>query len=514
MKMRKRRFRRKLIYYPAAGAMALSSLLGVKKPSKIQVREQEESSRVLALGADTLGAMRPGVVDRLRAAWNGHDEATRPVPTLNISANEPLEEAFRHLQMARGHWDKGEYDQAGREADEVTRLLAYTPVTIDADKAQVRDELRMKLSQLVVDLNQIQHGGGAGQLVAAEPVGAVYMEMNKPVQREIGLYQNAQRATFIEGYQKAGAHMPFIQKKIAQLGLPKELGWLPLVESGFKSHAKSQVAALGLWQFMPATGDQMGLERDRWIDERMNPEQASEAALTYLKYLYNSFGDWNKALAAYNYGEGNIRKVLRRLRKDPDQVSFWEMTPRLPEETARYVPRFLAAVHIANDPAQFGFENLQQEMPQRYDIVPIEKQMDMDEVARRVGVEPKVLAELNPELLQRVTPPQKHNLRVPAGTGQVLLAQVADIPEYRPQPKLVVPVHSDLVARHHRTLRGRSGKARIAAMQASARARGRKSGGRARTAVIRAKARGKAKNARQAHAHTHRQSAKRTRKRA
>jgi len=503
MKMRKRRFKRNLIYYPAAGVVALSSFFGLKKPPKM--REKDESHNVLTIGASALGSMRQSIKNDLHAIWKHGD--TAGAPTIDISSAEPLQQAFGHLQLARGHWDKGEYDKAGQEADEVTRILAYTPVGIDPEKTQVRDELRMQLSQLVVDLNQLSNGQPAPEQVAAAPVGPLNLELNRPVEREIGLFQGTQRATFVQGYQRAGAHMPFIQKKIAEMGMPKELGWLPLIESGFKTSAKSQVKALGLWQFMPATGEQLGLERDRWIDERMNPEQASEAALTYLKYLHGQFGDWNKALAAYNYGEGNIRKVLRRMKRDPEHVSFWDMTARLPEETARYVPKFLAAVHIAQDPAKFGFENLDQSMPQRYESVQIEKQMDMDEVARQVGLEPTQLADLNPELLQRVTPPQRYSLRVPAGYGQALLEKVEQIPEYKPQPRLVVP--STSVA--SRRSRGHSHSSLV--QQASARSKSSRS--KHHRLISARKTSSKSKSgARQAHVRTARKSASKRSKRA
>jgi membrane-bound lytic murein transglycosylase D len=241
--------------------------------------------------------------------------------------------------------------------------------------------------------------------------------------------------------------------------MPKELSWLPLIESGFKPRAESGAKALGLWQFMPATGTQYGLVRNRWIDRRLDPEHSTEAAVVYLKYLYKRFGgDWNKALAAYNWGEGNLRKAIARIQKPEDQVSFWDLRSRLPEETRRYVPKFLAAVAIVRSPEELGFSELgRRRVPRRYETVRIEKQMDMDVVAGVLGIEPSALQELNPELRQRVTPPQEHSLRVPAGLGNVLLARLGDIPEYKPRPKISVPRDTRVAKRSRpRTLKSAS----------------------------------------------------------
>jgi hypothetical protein len=446
MKIRKRRLRRNLVYYPAAGAMALGSMFGFYS-KKTAVKTKEGSASYFALDAASAASLREGLSDQFR-------EAVR-----KGSHREMLEAAFQRFQLATKHLEQGKLQQAKAEADEAAGVLALLPEKLGAEQQEVRVELEKQLSELLgymnsalvasnsiasevggmwTAINPFAAASPEAELVAAEPAPPLDLEMNQHIRNEIGIFQKTQRQTFVEGYRRSGAFMPFIQRALAKQGVPQELAWLPLIESGFKLRAESQAKALGLWQFMPRTGDSLGLERDRWIDSRMSPEQATEAAAAYLKYLHNRFGDWNKALAAYNWGEGNINKTIRRTGRSPERVSFWDIRGRLPNETARYVPKFQAVVHLAADPESYGFDRSEigrQDRPTHYELVEIEKQMDMDQVAKVVGVNPSVLRDLNPELRQRVTPPQRHMLRVPVGYGQALAQQVDSIPEYRPQPQ-------------------------------------------------------------------------------
>jgi len=481
MKLRKRRFRRNLIYYPAAGAVALSSLFGVKRPPKTQ--QQEQPFLTGRAGENTRVGSKPTYT------------ANKPLAE-NASPQEVLAEAARRCEVAKQHLEQGNLAQSGVESDEAYTMLSRLPAGLDSEQDRLRNEVRLDLSHLIVLLNEAHAGPSLAMAQPAMQLNPIQMEMNNRIQQEIDLFQTTQRQTFIQGYQLAGAHMPYIEKKLEDRGMPRELGWLPLIESGFKPKAQSQVAALGLWQFMPATGEQLGLAQNRWIDDRMDPEQATDAALTYLKYLHQTFGgDWEKALAAYNWGEGNMRKAMKKLHRPEDEITFWDLTPKLPEETARYVPKFLAAVHIANDPGAYGFKRPDlgvPSVPLRYELVTTEKQMDMDQIAHRLGVKPSVLQNLNPELLQRVTPPQKHILRVPPGKSDSLVAmlQKDDIPEYRPQPK----VEEALVAARLAKPRVKRGKPMHVPAQV-AKARAGKLGKRGQVAVQKAKAGKKAAKA-------------------
>ncbi|MCK5505308.1 MAG: LysM peptidoglycan-binding domain-containing protein, partial [Thermodesulfovibrionia bacterium] len=204
-----------------------------------------------------------------------------------------------------------------------------------------------------------------------------------------------------------------------------------LIESGFKVKALSRARALGLWQFIPSTGYKFGLQRDTWSDARMDPEKATAAAIAYMKELHQIFGDWMTVLAGYNCGEG---RVLKRIRNQKINYldDFWDLYRQLPRETARYVPRFLATLHILKDPDKYGFELEEPYAPILYETVPIAKQVRLKTLAAEMGIPEAELAGLNPELRHKVTPPALYSLKVPPGLNEVLLAKLEEIPKWTP----------------------------------------------------------------------------------
>ena len=213
--------------------------------------------------------------------------------------------------------------------------------------------------------------------------------------------------------------------------MPEELSWLPLVESAFKVNALSSARALGLWQFIPSTGYKYGLKRDTWIDERLSPEKATKAAIAYLNDLHQMFGDWTTVLAAYNCGEGNVLRVIRQ-QKINYLDNFWDLYGRLPSETARYVPRFLATLHIMQNPAKYGFSFEELEEPIPHENISMEKQVRLKTLADVMGITFEELYSLNPELRRQATPPAKYNLRVPLEKGDILLSKLDTLPSWVP----------------------------------------------------------------------------------
>jgi membrane-bound lytic murein transglycosylase D len=223
-----------------------------------------------------------------------------------------------------------------------------------------------------------------------------------------------------------------IRRQLAEAGLPEQLAWLPLVESGFKDRALSSARALGLWQFIPSTGYRYGLDRSDWVDERMDPEKSTAAAIAYLNALHSLFGDWMTALAAYNCGE---RNVLRQIQSQ--RVSyfdrFWDLYQQLPRETRRYVPRFLATLEILDDPRKYGFDPLPAPYPAlEWETVEIARATQLDAVDRALQLPTGTMLRLNPELRRNGTPPTAYTLRVPAGAGPTLVASLDSLPKWSP----------------------------------------------------------------------------------
>jgi len=219
--------------------------------------------------------------------------------------------------------------------------------------------------------------------------------------------------------------------------MPVELSWLPLIESGFKVNALSRARALGLWQFIPSTGYKFGLKRDKYIDERIDPVKSTQAAIEYLKELHQIFGDWSTVLAAYNCGEGQVLRIIRSQNINYLD-NFWDLYERLPRETARYVPRFMASLFIINNPEKYGFNAITVDKPLEYENLTVSKQIHLKNIAQEIGVDETTLRELNPELRYSILPQDKYPLKVPPGKSEVLLANLDKIPvSYPPQPAYV-----------------------------------------------------------------------------
>jgi membrane-bound lytic murein transglycosylase D len=216
-----------------------------------------------------------------------------------------------------------------------------------------------------------------------------------------------------------------IQDVFRTEGLPLDLAYIPVIESGFKTNALSKASAKGPWQFMRATATEQGLKTDWYIDERSDPEKATVAAAKYLKQLHDIFdGDWHLVLAAYNGGLGRVQRAIKR----SGQEDFWSLSENsryLPRETREYVPLILAAIIVAKNPVQYGFDVTAEE-PVAYDKVTVPRAIDLRRVAEWTGKSIDEIQALNPELRRWTTPVKsEYELRVPAGTASLFSRRLA-----------------------------------------------------------------------------------------
>ncbi len=218
----------------------------------------------------------------------------------------------------------------------------------------------------------------------------------------------------------------------------EELIYLSIIESGIGTHAVSSVGAVGPWQFMPETGKHYKLRQSWWVDERRDLEMSTRAAAKHLRYLHDMFGDWALVLAAYNSGEGRVARRIRLHGHD----NFWDM--RLPSQTTAYVPKFIAAARVGQNPEKYGFRTPEVK-PLSYDVVQVRDATDLELMARCAGVPAKEVKELNPALLRGASPPglKGYPVRVPAGTGDKATAALTK-----------VPLDKRLTWRRHKVLRG------------------------------------------------------------
>jgi membrane-bound lytic murein transglycosylase D len=257
----------------------------------------------------------------------------------------------------------------------------------------------------------------------------IEIPLNQKVLSYIELFQGNLRDFMAEGLQRGVKYLPLIHAEFREQGLPLDLAYIPLVESAFKNTARSRVKALGMWQFMSYTGREHGLTQNWYVDERSDPEKATKAAAQYLKSLGKMFdGDWHLAMASYNGGPARVQRAMKRSGKS----DFWDLTATsryLPRETREYVPMILAAIVIAKNPSQYGF-NLAADVPLAYDKVQVNDPIDLRLVAEWTNSPIDTIEALNPELRRWTTPVRSPNyeIKVPVGTGDVFRARLAQAP--------------------------------------------------------------------------------------
>jgi len=353
-------------------------------------------------------------------------------------AQDVLDDALDFYQASQEFWLRGELEEALDALDESYSLILKADSEDDPEVLQQKDDLRFMISKRILEIYASRYTAVNGNHEA------IPLTMNRHVKAEIKSFQTVERDFFMKAYRRSGMYRPMIVEALKEAGLPEELSWLPLIESGFKVRAMSRARAMGLWQFIASTGYKYGLKRDRWIDERLDPEKSTAAAIAYLKELHDIFGDWTTVLAAYNCGEGNVLRVIRQQRINYLD-NFWDLYERLPRETARYVPRFLATLHIVKNPQRYGFDLGEPERQLSYELINVDKQMTLKSIAREIGISVKVLADLNPELRRGVTPPSLYPLRVPPGQAEILMARLDSIPKWSPPRRRYV---------YHRVRRG------------------------------------------------------------
>ncbi len=257
------------------------------------------------------------------------------------------------------------------------------------------------------------------------------MEVNDEVERWIHRYLGPERELFESYLVREGLYGGMIQDRLRERGMPEELLYLAMIESGFLASATSPVAASGVWQFMGATARAYGLKVDYWVDERRDPVRATDAALDYLEELHAMFGSWYLAAAAYNAGPAAVQRALARhgVPEGGEEELYWRVREHLPRETREYVPKILAATLLAQQADHFGFE-VEKSLPYLFDRILVPGQTPLTRVAEALEVPPQLIRELNPHLVRGVTPPgEAHLLRVPQGDSHRAVASLLGDPE-------------------------------------------------------------------------------------
>ena len=264
------------------------------------------------------------------------------------------------------------------------------------------------------------------------------LTVNKQVLYYLEQFQGKQRNYFTLWLTRSSMYRPHIEAELKKAGLPTDLVFLAMIESGYNPSAYSRAKACGLWQFIEKTGSRYGLRINPWVDERRQPEKATKAAIQYLSNLYAQFGDWYLAVAAYNAGEKKIDTAL----KTKNAKDFWEIAASsgIFMETKRYVPKLIAAIIIARNPEKYGFTDIAYKKPHEYETITVPGGVSLDVVATSANTSTKELRALNNELKKDQVPPRgEYTLRIPAGTRELVASKLGKL---RPVATIVYTTHT------------------------------------------------------------------------
>ena len=390
------------------------------EPGAGKITTQKSSRHQESLPEEHLDALNPEIPNVVRLTATDDKIQSR------------FDKSLEFYQTGMEFWQQGDLENAIEALDNGYALIVATNAGDDPKFIQQKDDLRFMISKRILEIYASRHTTVKGNY------NAIPVEINDYVQREIDHFTTGTaRQFFINSYKRSGRYRPYIVQELRNAGIPEELSWLPLVESGYIVHAMSHARALGMWQFIASTGYKFGLKRDPYIDERLDPYKSTHGAIAYLTELHGIFGDWKTVLAAYNCGEG---RVLREIRRQNINYldDFWDLYQRLPRETAQYVPRFLATLHIVNNLEKYGMGDIEPDQPFAYETLRVSSQATLKSIAEALDIAESDLTILNPELRYKRLPPEEYPLRVPAGKKELLLAKIDEIPEYQKAPERVV----------------------------------------------------------------------------
>jgi membrane-bound lytic murein transglycosylase D len=430
-----------------AGLMLLVACEGKDTKKSAQPVAQAMAPSIQEMGASSSSV--PAAPKQQTPAPTQTPQPEKPDPVPGIIAD--AEKAYADGQE---DYKAGHLDAAKQDFNHAVDVLMQGPVDIKSDERlqQEFDKITEEINKLEIvafkegdgfaeqqpepapidEANQVTFPADANVIAKAEADlkntrSDLPLMINEYVAGYINYFSTHGRSVFEGAWVRSGRYREMIFRIFREEGVPQDLIYMAQAESGFKPLALSRARARGMWQFMASRGVGYGLRRSWWVDDRQDPEKATRAAARHLHDLYNQFGDWYLAMAAYNSGPGNVQQAVRRT----GYADFWELYKRnvLPAETKNYVPIILAMTIMSKNPAQYGLDAVQPDPPLKYDVVKVDYPVDLRLVAECVDVPVEQMVDLNPSLLRRTTPKdQPFELRLPEGSKEKYEAAIAAIP--------------------------------------------------------------------------------------
>jgi membrane-bound lytic murein transglycosylase D len=391
--------------------------------------------------------------------------AAPPVPAQNPQqrkVQQLIAEVERNFRSGEAHYKKDQLTQAKVDFDRAVDLMLSSGLDIKAEPLLDEEYNRVVDAVSALEMEALKQGNGFAPTVEPSPADVANdvtfevdpnlvakaraelattksdlpLVINDYVAAYINFFANTQRGhnTLMHSFQRSGRYKAMIQRVLSEEGVPQDLIYLAVAESSFQPQAvNGRSGAGGMWQFMPH--GQYGLLRNGFVDERFDPEKSTRAYARYMKFNYDQLGDWYLAMAAYDWGAGNVQRAVQKT----GYADFWELYKRnnLPGETKNYVPEILAAIIIANNPKQYGFDEIQLDPPITADTLSIDYSIDLRLVADLVDAQPQDILALNPSILRLSTPPPSSlpngtfDLHLPPGAATLYKQRVSLIPEDR-----------------------------------------------------------------------------------
>ena len=452
MQMRIRRF-----HIPVAALLAVLcaglGCAGAQKPVSVLPAFQG-APPIHAAAAQAAPAQQPAATS---------PQAIVPAPSPEAKSSEPkgdpaaelVAKADKELQAGEDEYDAGNKDAAKKHYDLASALLNTAPSDVRSDPRVQRELGRITEGLNQLDATALQPADNPSDQQKSEPapideanevtnypvdpnlkakaaaeIKATHSDlplmMTDQVAGYINYFSSRGRGTLERGLTRSGRYRAMIERILKEEGVPQDLIYLAQAESGFHPYAVSRAGARGIWQFMGSRARAYDLHRNFWMDDRQDPEKSTRAAAHHLRDLYNQFGDWYLAMAAYNSGPGTVQSAVKRT----GYADFWELYRRnvLPKETRNYVPIILAVTIMAKNPSQYGLESIIPDPKMEYDTVTINYPVDLRLVAECVDATPAELQDLNPSLLRMTTPKGRFDLHLPVGASEKYQAAVMAIP--------------------------------------------------------------------------------------
>src|SRR5437660_745455 len=438
-----------VIVAPLAAVLVTGACQSAQRPATL-LPGKAGAPRLTAVNSGS-----PASTENHGQAQKPAEPAAKPVPAASADpVADLIAKVEKEYQAGQENYTAGHLEAARQNFDHAFDLLLSSNLEINSDPRLESEFDRILEGVNGFEMQALQQGDGFAEQKsepapideaneAAVPVDAnvkakaeaeikstrsgLPLVMTDQVAGYINYYSNRGRGTLERALARSCRYEDMIRRVLKEEGVPQDLIFLAQAESGFHPLAVSRVGARGMWQFMGSRAKGYGLQRNFWVDERQDPEKSTRAAARHLKDLYNQFGDWYLAMAAYNSGPGTVQSAVKRT----GYADFWELYRRnvLPKETRNYVPIIVAVTIMAKNPEQYGLDDVVREKPVPYDTAKINYPVDLRLVAECVDASATDLQELNPSLLRLTTPKnQEFELRLPNGTKDKFLTAIAAIP--------------------------------------------------------------------------------------